>query len=113
MTNLFVQNDKAIAIGAGKIDYFQFANISGPILIVATHLVTKELVQDWGKAQQGPVTLYDLLAQTPQYTNLSTHHTLTPFENIDLEWNILDGRIRSVNISGNYRGENITITKPL
>lgn len=112
-THLFVQNDKAIAIGDGQLDYFQFANISGPTLIVATHLLTKELVQDWGKAQQGPVTLYDVLVQTPHYTNLATHHTLTPFENIDLEWNILDGRIRSVNISGNYRGENITITKPL
>ncbi|WP_114784106.1 hypothetical protein [Vibrio tetraodonis] len=113
MTNLFVQNDKAIAIGEGKIDYFQFANISGPPLIVATHFITKQLVNEWGKAQLGPITLYDMLNQTPQYTNLEAHNTLTPFENINLEWNVLGGQVRSVNISGTYRGEPITITKPL
>ncbi|MFY2507649.1 hypothetical protein ACN3E9_05010 [Vibrio pectenicida] len=113
MTNLFVQNDKAIAVGDGKIDYFQFANLSGPKLLVATHLITEELVKEWGKAQEGSTTLYQILSQTPQYTNLQAHQIITPFQNINLDWNILQGEVKSVNISGTYRGENITITKPL
>ncbi|RSD32443.1 hypothetical protein [Vibrio pectenicida] len=113
ITNLFVQNDKAIAVGNGKIDYFQFANLSGPKLLVATHLITEELVKEWGKAQEGSTTLYQMLSQTPQYTTLEAHQTISPFESINLDWNILQGDVKSVDISGTYRGEKITITKPL
>ena len=114
-TNLFVQNDKAIAINKNGVDYFQFANISGPKLKVASQLVTKELLESWEKTSTShwnSTSLGYVLTQTG--TSASSAQA---FNDVTLNWSpstaTQASQITGVYINGTNRGDRVQLYKAL
>nr|WP_253809283.1 hypothetical protein [Vibrio sp. RE88] len=114
-TNLFVQNDKAIAINKSGVDYFQFANISGPKLKVASQLVTKELLENWEKTSTShwnSTSLGYVLTQTG--TSASSAQA---FNDVTLNWSpstaTQASQITGVYINGTNRGDRVQLYKAL
>ncbi|MDA0118184.1 hypothetical protein OH455_08910 [Vibrio sp. T11.5] len=114
-TNLFVQNDKAIAINKSGVDYFQFANISGPKLKVAAQLVTKELLKSWENTSTSIWTgnnLGHILEQTgTQKTAAQQFSDITL--NLRPERATQASQVTGVFITGTNRGDRVKLYKTL
>ncbi|MDN3611155.1 hypothetical protein ACFFUP_13980 [Vibrio ostreicida] len=114
-THLFVQNDKAITIHNTGVEYFQFANISGPRLKVAAQLVTRQLIDNWQNTSApvwGPTNLSFILDPTEQNDQITE-----TFSDIGLNWIPASAtqanQVTGVYITGRNRGERTKIYKPL
>ncbi|MCG9681861.1 hypothetical protein L1D31_04695 [Vibrio sp. Isolate23] len=114
-TNLFVQNDKAITVNRSGVDYFQFANISGPKLKVASQLVTKELLEEWEKTSTShwnSTSLGYVLTQTGTPASAAQ-----AFHGVTLDWSpstaTQASQITGVYISGTNRGDRVQLYKAL
>ncbi|WP_051039741.1 hypothetical protein [Moritella dasanensis] len=108
-------SNRIIISRAGAIDYIQFDNLTGTPIKVAKQMLSKDLLQNWSTksgASLTDMTLAELLRDIGEEDVISQQ-----FSDIDLQWRPTSATniegVKEVIITGDYRGQRISISKML
>lgn len=108
-------SNRIIISRSGAIDYIQFDNLTGTPIKVAKQMLSKDLLKNWSKksgASLTNMTLAELLNDIGEEDDISQQ-----FSDIDLQWRPASASniesVKEVIITGDYRGQRISVSKAL
>jgi hypothetical protein len=108
-------SNRIIISRSGAIDYIQFDNLTGSPIKIAKQMLSKDLLTNWSKksgASLTDMTLAELLKDIGEDDIISQQ-----FNDIDLQWRPASTTniesVKEVIITGEYRGQRISVSKML
>lgn len=108
-------SNRIIISRSGAIDYIQFDNLAGTPIKIAKQMLSKDLLKNWSKksgASLTDMTLAELLKDIGEDDVISQQ-----FSDIDLLWRPASATniesVKEVIITGEYRGQRISVSKML
>lgn len=108
-------SNRIIISRSGAIDYIQFDNLTGSAIKIAKQMLSKDLLTRWSAASGRSVvdmTLAELLRDIGEKDDISQQ-----FSDIDLQWRPSNATtitdVKEVMITGDYRGQRISLSKAI